>query len=212
MADIETHTCDCGFKWLQGRSGAHQCEPLYRETIAELRAALAAATAQSVRMLQYIERSDQRTKDALAALPDAVKAVRAAVEVNDGDTLASMSSNDSIIWVASGSWSGSTAVTLGHLRTIAFASDPLFAPSMAAVTAPQQPAQHKPAADTARLDLLEQMANEPEGILLHDGGDFTGRRGFGLRRIGRTLRQALDAAMAGSAYPAASALPGETPP
>jgi hypothetical protein len=47
--------------------------------------------------------------------------------------------------------------------------------------------------DAARLDLLEQMANEPEGILLHDGGDFTGRRGLGLRRIGRTLRQAVDA-------------------
>jgi hypothetical protein len=46
--------------------------------------------------------------------------------------------------------------------------------------------------DAARLDLLEQMGNEPEGLLLHDGGDFTGRRGLGLRRIGRTLRQAVD--------------------
>lgn len=48
--------------------------------------------------------------------------------------------------------------------------------------------------DAARLDWLEQMANEPGGLLLHDGGDFTGRRGIGLRRVGRTLRQAIDAA------------------
>lgn len=57
----------------------------------------------------------------------------------------------------------------------------------------QQPGSER---DAARLDWLEQMANEPEGLLLHDGGDFTGRHGLGLRRIGRTLRQAIDAAMA----------------
>lgn len=51
------------------------------------------------------------------------------------------------------------------------------------------------AQDGERLDWLEQMANEPEGLLLHDGGDFTGRLGLGLRRVGRTLRQACDAVM-----------------
>lgn len=51
------------------------------------------------------------------------------------------------------------------------------------------------ARDTARLDWLERMANNPEGLLLHDGGDFSSRIGLGLRRIGRTLRQACDQAM-----------------
>jgi hypothetical protein len=62
----------------------------------------------------------------------------------------------------------------------------------------QPAAQGEPVAadaeDAARLDWLESMGNEPEGILLHDGGDFTGRRGLGLRRIGRTIRAAIDAA------------------
>lgn len=37
----ETHTCDCGFTWLHGQNGSHQCGPNYRKTIAELRAAFA---------------------------------------------------------------------------------------------------------------------------------------------------------------------------
>jgi hypothetical protein len=48
--------------------------------------------------------------------------------------------------------------------------------------------------DSTRLDWLEQMANAPGGLLLHDGGDFTGRLGLGLRRVGRSLRQAIDQA------------------
>lgn len=40
--NTEEYTCDCGFKWLHGRSGVHQCEPGYRKIIADLRAALAA--------------------------------------------------------------------------------------------------------------------------------------------------------------------------
>lgn len=50
-------------------------------------------------------------------------------------------------------------------------------------------------ADAARLDLLERLSNEPQGLLLHDGepGKSTGRRGLGLHKIGRTLRQAIDA-------------------
>lgn len=45
--------------------------------------------------------------------------------------------------------------------------------------------------DADMLDWLERMGNDPEGLLLHDGGDFMGRRGLGLRRIGRSLRQAI---------------------
>lgn len=37
----ETHACDCGFTWRHGHSGAHSCEPYYRKTISELRAAAA---------------------------------------------------------------------------------------------------------------------------------------------------------------------------
>lgn len=50
-------------------------------------------------------------------------------------------------------------------------------------------------ADTARLDWLERMANEPGGLLLHDGSE-TGRVGLGLRPglMDRTLRAAIDAA------------------
>lgn len=42
------------------------------------------------------------------------------------------------------------------------------------------------------LDLLERMANEPGGVLLHDGSE-TCRIGFGLRPggVNRTLREAL---------------------
>jgi len=47
--------------------------------------------------------------------------------------------------------------------------------------------------DTRRLDELERMANQPGGILLHDGSE-TGRLGIGLRpgALVRTLRQAID--------------------
>ncbi len=50
--------------------------------------------------------------------------------------------------------------------------------------------------DTQRLDWLERMANEPGGLLLHDGSE-SGRTGLGLRPglLIRTLRQAIDAAM-----------------
>lgn len=63
------------------------------------------------------------------------------------------------------------------------------------------------ARDAVRLDWLEGMANRPQGLLLHDGGDFTGRLGLGLRRIGRSLRDAVDAAM-GKEIDAARAAPG----
>ena len=52
------------------------------------------------------------------------------------------------------------------------------------------------AADIARLDWLEKMANLPGGLLLHDGTE-TGRLGLGLRpgNVVRTLRDAIDSAM-----------------
>jgi hypothetical protein len=50
--------------------------------------------------------------------------------------------------------------------------------------------------DSDRIDCLERMANEPGGLLLHDGTE-KGRRGLGLRpgRLVRTLREAIDDAI-----------------
>lgn len=50
-------------------------------------------------------------------------------------------------------------------------------------------------ADARRLDALEKLANQPGGVLLHDGSE-TGRTGLGLRpgRLVRSLRDAIDAA------------------
>lgn len=54
------------------------------------------------------------------------------------------------------------------------------------------------ATDVERIDFLEQLANEKGGLLLHNGTE-TGRVGLGLRpgTCNRTLRQAIDDAMAG---------------
>lgn len=54
--------------------------------------------------------------------------------------------------------------------------------------------------DAARLDWLERRANERGGLLLHDGSE-QGRTGLGLRPgfLNRTLREAIDTAMAGEA-------------
>jgi hypothetical protein len=50
--------------------------------------------------------------------------------------------------------------------------------------------------DTARLDWLEQAAESLDGLMLHDGRHpAPGRNGLGLRYMGRTLRQAVDACM-----------------
>lgn len=51
------------------------------------------------------------------------------------------------------------------------------------------------AADRDRLDWLEQMANQPQGLLLHSEEGQTGRCGLGLGSTGRTLRRAVDDAM-----------------
>jgi hypothetical protein len=32
----KTFTCDCGFEWLEGTSGSHECGPFYRATIKRL--------------------------------------------------------------------------------------------------------------------------------------------------------------------------------
>lgn len=49
--------------------------------------------------------------------------------------------------------------------------------------------------DTEMIDWLEHMANQPGGLLLHDGSE-TGRLGLGLRPgyANRTLREAITAA------------------
>lgn len=51
-------------------------------------------------------------------------------------------------------------------------------------------------ADARRLDWLEERANQPGGLLLHDGSE-RGRTGLGLRpgNLTRTLREAIDQAM-----------------
>ncbi|EON3349712.1 hypothetical protein ACNHFG_002869 [Yersinia enterocolitica] len=41
--DNDIFKCDCGFTWKRGFSGAHFCEPRYRETIASLKTDLDAA-------------------------------------------------------------------------------------------------------------------------------------------------------------------------
>ena len=50
--------------------------------------------------------------------------------------------------------------------------------------------------DARRLDWLEARANEPGGLLLHDGSE-RGRFGLGLRpgKMVRTLREAIDTPM-----------------
>lgn len=59
-------------------------------------------------------------------------------------------------------------------------------------------AQKDEAKDAERLDWLEMMANQPGGLHLHDGdaSKRIGRRGLGLSKLGRTLRQAIDDARA----------------
>lgn len=46
--------------------------------------------------------------------------------------------------------------------------------------------------DKERLDWLERMANQPDGILLHSEFKPTNRVGLGLANTGRTLREAID--------------------
>ncbi|CAN7607488.1 hypothetical protein LJR034_004638 [Caballeronia sp. LjRoot34] len=50
--------------------------------------------------------------------------------------------------------------------------------------------------DAIRIDALEAMANQPGGVLLHDGSE-RGRTGLGLRpgALVRTLREAIDSAI-----------------
>lgn len=58
--------------------------------------------------------------------------------------------------------------------------------------------------DRERIDWLERMANEPDGIHLHDGGNHCFQCcGLGLRpgALVRTLRQAIDEAMGNGRKP-----------
>jgi hypothetical protein len=61
--------------------------------------------------------------------------------------------------------------------------------------------------DGMRLDWLERMAKEKGGLLLHSETEYTGRVGLGLARPDRTLRKAIDAAMAGEQRDSASSDP-----
>lgn len=83
----------------------------------------------------------------------------------------------------------------------------------AAVTNWNHRAQPAPGAevvdDTQRLNWLEQAANEPGGLLLHDGTVTPPRLGLGLRpgSVRRSLREAIDTAIA--AHSAGNAQTGE---
>lgn len=52
--------------------------------------------------------------------------------------------------------------------------------------------EEKQMTDSERLDWLEKMALEPNGILLHSETVTTGRLGLGLSRPKRSLREAID--------------------
>lgn len=87
------------------------------------------ASAETQKLRDHIiNREGQQEKwrnEALSKLPESLQAIKKAVEINDSDTLSSLSKDDDVIWVASGSWTGSAAVTLGHLRNIAAAYEPI---------------------------------------------------------------------------------------
>lgn len=38
MSNKKTFQCDCGFEWVEGASGTHNCTPFYRDRIRELKA------------------------------------------------------------------------------------------------------------------------------------------------------------------------------
>ena len=57
-------------------------------------------------------------KEFVAVPKDAFKAIKKAVEINDGDTLSMQTPDTQVIWSASGSWSGGASVTLGDLRKL----------------------------------------------------------------------------------------------
>ena len=42
MADAEIHKCECGFTWVHGKNGSHNCGPYYRARITEIESQLAA--------------------------------------------------------------------------------------------------------------------------------------------------------------------------
>ncbi|WP_264045611.1 hypothetical protein [Methylobacterium flocculans] len=72
----------------------------------------------------------QHTQD--PGLRAALEAIAKAIKINDTDTLSRISPDRLVIWTASGSWTGSASVTLGHLRAIAaLSATPAHAPGKA---------------------------------------------------------------------------------
>lgn len=61
---------------------------------------------------------------------EAIENIKLAVDVNDSDTLASLSGDGQVLWTASGSWTGYKNVTLGDLRAIAAIAPPVAAGSV----------------------------------------------------------------------------------
>lgn len=54
-----------------------------------------------------------------------LKPIINAVDVNDGDTLSSLTPDYAVIWQATGSWSSPVNITLGDLRKISEAAKSL---------------------------------------------------------------------------------------
>ncbi|GAF82263.1 unnamed protein product [marine sediment metagenome] len=62
--------CDCGFKWLEGKSGSHHCGPFYMEKVDGLRQELGAANSHIVELKEWVETSPQyRDPNILAKTP-----------------------------------------------------------------------------------------------------------------------------------------------
>lgn len=62
------------------------------------------------------------TDNKLSALLESLRPILDAVEINDGDTLSSLSQDREVIWTATGCWGGGAQITLGDLRRIAAAA------------------------------------------------------------------------------------------
>lgn len=55
----------------------------------------------------------------IEAMREALQPIAKFIKINDGDTLARKTPDSAVVVAASGSWTGSTAITMGDLRKLA---------------------------------------------------------------------------------------------
>ncbi len=67
-SQLEEFECDCGFKWLQGKSGQHQCGSYYQAKIEKLELKLKHKTALSNDSIAQVNKADQRIEIACEIL------------------------------------------------------------------------------------------------------------------------------------------------